>query len=308
MRSPIFSHLPILLALLAGQASLLVAQGEPLPELAALEEVDAPGGRILATAPRLSRLLALELPLDSTAFPTWQVVAERGLGQERPVDVDAGAGLHLLVLDAARHAISQFDRNLHFQGSQKLPEDLDLQGPDFLGISQGRCLVVADSRTGTVAVRRPGEEWRVLLDFARSGPLKPTAMAVLGESVFLLDQGPEPRLLCVGTEGGKAREWPFPAGLSLHPGREGELLLLAEVQSASARIWELSAWPQAHLASRGDAMPRPLILGRYAPPGGLIPARPLDFLPLDSGPAPRLLVALPGAPAQVLDALPESAP
>lgn len=301
-------HRLFLLALLAGQALAQVARANALPELAALEAADATGTRILATAPRLSRLLVLELPGDSATKPTWQVVAEGGLGQERPVDVDAGAGLHVLVLDAARHAISQYTRGLHFLASQNLPESLDLQGPDFLGFSQGRCLVVADSRTGTVAVRRPGEEWSVLLDYARSGPLKPMAMTVLGESVFLMDPGSPPRLLCVGTEGGRPREWPFPGGLALHQGRNGELLLLAEVQGASARIWELSAWPQAHQASRGDAVRQVRILGRYAPPEAPSPVRPSDFLPLEAGPRPRLLVALPGAPARVLDALPDSAP
>lgn len=294
--------LPILLLLVPQ----LQAQPASLPELCALEALEGQSGRILATAPRLSRLVLLEEGADSTRSFTWRVVAESGQGPERPVDVESRAGLQILVLDAARHSLVQYTRALLHQGSQKLPGELDFLGPDFLALSQGRSLVVADARTGLVGLRRPGEDWQVLLDFARVGPMKPRSMEVLGESVFLLDETPPVRVLEVGTAGGGHQSTPVPGCQALHRGEDGALLLLVQVDGPDGGCWELRSWPRAALGALERGQAAECVLGRYALPENTVQAR--DFLPLPGSQPPRLLVAMHGAPACVLSPLPEAAP
>jgi hypothetical protein len=217
-----------------------------------------------------------------------------GGGLSRMAEADARLGLHWLALDSGGKSLLQLDRQGLPLGRTGLEEHPGLSRPEFLALSASRSLVLADPREGSVAVRRPGESWNTLLDYAGAGALSPRVLEVVGERVFLLDGREGGRLWLCGTEGGWRQSMPAADVVCLHRGEGGSLLLL---RRREGRL-ELEQWPDAaSLAGLPD--PRRRTLAAYADPGGL----PRDFLtlaaPLDSA-APRLLLTRSGLPAVVL--------
>ena len=300
----------LLLAWLArAGAAPLTAVGAELPELDALDALSP--ARLLGVRSGTAQVLAGELVwaggADSLPRPTiaWRVVLGPGPGRaslDRPADLDARLGLQVMVLDGGRRALCQVDRKLAWQSCEELPENLEeLPRPELLAISAGHALVVADPRAGTVAVRRPGEDWALLLDNARAGLLRPRALEAVGERIFLLDQGgPMPRLLLCGTEGGWLQAWSDPGLAALHREGERDLLLLRREELALV----LERWPEAALLQRLPAARR-LVVARFAPPTNLELHPPRDFLWLQppGGGRGQLLLARAGAPALLLEPL-----
>jgi len=299
----------IMVRLLLHLVILLLASPDTralLPELFSLEALEGGGGRVLATAPRMGRVVVLKPDSTSVEGWSWRVVADGGArALERPGEVDSRGGLEVLVLDAGRHCLVQCNRDFLPLAWEPLPGTLDLKGPDFLAMSLSRTLVAADGRTGTVVVRRPGEGWRVLLDYALAGALRPRALEVLGERVFLLDAGSTPALVVCGTEGGAYQRVELPGLVSLHRGEEGSLLLLFQVKEAGAPWLELRAWPEAHVRPLEDLHLAHLpLLARYE--GGNTSASVRDFLLLPG--QGKLLVAWEGQAARVVQPMPDPLP
>jgi hypothetical protein len=269
-----------------------------LPVLGALEEMER--GRILAVEPGSGRLLLLEpTSVDSSSGLRVQVAAGPGGGPgslERAAEADARLGLQILVLDGGRRRLQQFTRELTHQGGEALPDPQWLPRPDLLAVSEGRAVVVADSRAGVVAVRRPGEEWIALLDFSRVGRLRPHGLEVVGERVYLLETDPVGRLWLCGSEGGWWEAWTDSSLCALHRAPAGGLLLLRE----KGQTLELELWPEAARLSHLPDASRQL-LARYPRPAE---GRIRDFLLLDErAGGSRLLLSRDGAPALLLDPL-----
>ena len=146
-----------------------------------------------------------------------------------------------------------------------------------------------------MAVRRPGEDWTILLDYAGAGALQPRVLEVVGERVFLLDGRAGGRLWLCGTEGGWNQAAPAQDVVCLHRGEGGGLLLLRR----RAGHLELEEWPDAATLT-GLPDPRRRTLALYGDPGG----QARDFLPLTpraTADAPRLLLTRVGLPAVLLD-------
>jgi len=280
--------------------SLPVARAAEQPVLDALDQlsprlllgVNRAGGQVLTGA--------LAWPDSLEPAIAWREALCPGPGRAdggSPDDVDARLGLQVLVLDGGRRALNQYGRELAWQGRQELPASLDeLPRPELLAVSAGRALLVADPRGG-VALKRPGEDWRPLLDYARAGLLRPRALEAVGERVFLMDgDGAGRRLLLCGTDGAWRRAWPAPGLLALHRGGEGDLLLLWR----RGEGLELERWP---LAARLEELPgESFAVARFAAPADLERHPPRDFLwlPAPAGGPGRLLLARRGAPALLL--------
>jgi hypothetical protein len=281
------THLLLLLLLLLPAPGVRAG----LPAWEALERVDRE--RLLAVDGHGALWLVSEARLDSV--PLRADLLAGGTGGPGPVqveEVDARLGLQWLALDGGSRLLLQLDRQGRLTGRGELAPAAGLWRPGFLALSAGRSLVAADRREGSVAVRRPGEEWSPLLDYAGAGPLRPRALEVVGERVFLLDERRGGRLWLCGTEGGWRQVTAAEDLAGLHRGESGELLLLYRREGAL----ELEAWPDAaHLASLPD--PGRRVVGRYDDPGGVV----RDFLPLggDAGPR-RLLLTRKGDAALVL--------
>lgn len=285
-------RLPSLLILLLACSPLRAA----LPELGALEALGS--SALLAVEPQGARLLMVETDSLENARPPFQPILGPGGGAGAPEDAaeaDARLALQILVLDTGRRALLQYNREWSLLGREALPERDFPPRPDLLAVSEGRTLVVADTRAGQVVARRPGEEWSVLLDFARVGRLRLTALEVVGEKVFLLEGGS--RLWLCGSEGGWWESREDSTLRALHRAPQGGLWLLRE----KAGCWELEWWPAAaRLSSLPDGESR--LVARYPIPAASPPPR--DFLPLPAAPGsvlPRLLLSRSGAPALILN-------
>jgi len=279
--------LPLLLLLLLPALRVQAA----LPAWEALERVDRE--RLLAVDGHGALWLVREARLDSALLDAALLAGgSGGPGSIQVEEVDARLGLQWLALDGGSRHLLQLDRQGRLTGRGELASGSGLWRPEFLALSAGRSLVAADRREGSVAVRRPGEEWSPLLDYAGAGSLRPRALEVVGERVFLLDERQGGRLWLCGTEGGWRQALPAPELAGLHRGEGNDLLLLFRRGGAL----ELELWPDAaRLASMPD--PRRRRVARYDDPGG----RPRDFLPLAApAGAPRLLLAREGEPALVL--------
>lgn len=243
-----------------------------LPALQGFERLD--GGRVLAVDRGGNRLLVLD---DDGGLLEIFGGSGRGLGSwSAPGEADARLGLQVLVADRDNRRLVQLDSRLAALGETPLPAGLgdDFSTPDLLAISAGRSLVVADARLGGVVARGSFGDWRSLLDFSRLGRrLRPAALEVLGETVYLLDRpasGP-PRLLRVDVAGGVVQERAWPGLLGLHRSGERGLRLLAVEDGDLV----LRHWPGAALLGGLPAGPG-LEEVRWSPAPALPPLR--DFL------------------------------
>lgn len=273
---------------------------DQLPELHALEALEGGRGRILGSAPHLGRLVLMQadsLLMGSASWHSLAPAAPRAL--DRPMEADSRAGLRTLVIDAAAQGLMQLNRDLLAQAWESFPPELDLASPDLLAISASRSLVVGDSRSGRVFLRRPGENWQRWLDFAQAGPLQVRSLEVVGECVALLDASSPSRLLLGGTQGGGQIGFELPNLLALHRGGDGDLFLLFEEGQGAERRWLLQRWPEFHLSwLRGTDRPPLVEVARYLVPTGK--PVPRDFISLGPGDHPVLLVALAGRAAELL--------
>lgn len=280
------SLLPLILLLLL--PAVPVRAG--LPAWEALERVDRE--RLLAVDGLGALWLVLEARLDSVHLQPERLAGGTGGLPVQVEEVDARLGLQWLALDGTSRHLLQLDRGGRLTGRGWLAGGIGLWRPEFLAISAGRSLVAADRREGSVAVRRPGEDWTLLLDYAGAGSLAPRALEVVGERVYLLDDRQGGRLWLCGTEGGWHQVLEAADLLGLHRGEGGDLLLLFRREGAL----ELESWPDAALlAALPDSRRR--VVARYNDPGG----QPRDFLPLagDAAP-PRLLLTREGEAAVLL--------
>lgn len=160
-----------------------------LPALAALEA--HPDSGLLALAPGQDLLLHL-----SVAGQVWRQAGGTGSGPgafRHPVDVDAGQGLQILVLDRDNRRLCAFSRRLAPLAVQPLPAagDGDNLRPSLLAVGGAGMVLVADPDQATVQVsRNNGASWETLLDYGRrAGALDHIdAMALDGLDLWLLQR------------------------------------------------------------------------------------------------------------------------